>query len=105
MFQAIQIHVEDNVATVVRDCLKDESITIQSPRSNFMIKLGKNVPFGHKVALKNINKGEIVIKYGRVIGKATNRIVAGALVGVHNIEGLRGRGDLNVDGSEPQWNS
>ena len=50
------------------------------------------IPFGHKLALKQIGKGEPVIKYGQRIGVATCDIAEGELVHVHNLSGERGSG-------------
>lgn len=43
------------------------------------------IPAGHKYALKNIAKGETVIKYGQVIGRASEDIPTGAWVHTHNV--------------------
>ncbi len=94
MFQAIQLESMDNVATLVTDVPQDTPITVQSPAANFVIMTLEPVPFGHKIALTNILKGQAIVKYGRPIGRATGDIRRGGLVGVHNIEGMRGRGDL-----------
>ncbi|MDR1048922.1 MAG: UxaA family hydrolase, partial [Synergistaceae bacterium] len=51
------------------------------------------VPAGHKIALRDLRRGENVLKYGSVIGAASEDIPRGAHVHVHNLEGLRGRGD------------
>ena len=47
---------------------------------------GTGVPFGHKVALRDIKKGEDVIKYGFSIGHATGNISAGAHIHSHNLK-------------------
>ena len=44
--------------------------------------------------MKKISKGENLIKYGEAIGQATQDIEEGQHVHVHNVESLRGRGDL-----------
>ena len=46
----------------------------------------ETIPAGHKFALKNIKKGEYVIKYGEIIGKATTDINAGEWVHTHNVK-------------------
>jgi altronate dehydratase small subunit len=51
------------------------------------------IPFGHKIALVDIEADQPVIKYGEVIGLATEKIARGQHVHVHNVEGLKGRGD------------
>jgi (2R)-sulfolactate sulfo-lyase subunit alpha len=47
------------------------------------------VPLGHKVALRDIAAGQPVVKYGVVIGRATQDIAAGDHVHVHNLKGER----------------
>jgi len=42
------------------------------------------IPLGHKVALRDIAKGDDVIKYGEVIGQAISDIRAGNHLHVHN---------------------
>jgi len=44
------------------------------------------IPSGHKVSLRPIAEGEVVRKYGQVIGLATRAIAAGAHVHVHNLD-------------------
>ncbi|PSR22529.1 MAG: fumarylacetoacetate hydrolase [Sulfobacillus acidophilus] len=58
------------------------------------------IPFGHKVALVPMAVGDAVVKYGEQIGVASRPIAAGDHVHTHNVESVRGRGDLSVEGSE-----
>ncbi|WP_245632830.1 UxaA family hydrolase [Alicyclobacillus kakegawensis] len=58
------------------------------------LRLLQDIPFGHKFSVREIAAGEKVHKYGQVIGRATKPIRAGEHVHVHNLESLRGRGDL-----------
>ena len=44
------------------------------------------IPFGHKICLKTINKGEPVIKYDQIIGFASKSIKPGEHVHSHNLE-------------------
>lgn len=99
---ALQIHEKDNVAVAVADCQGNIPISVQAPssRPSFTLLSIEDIKFGHKIALEEINSGDIVIKYGRPIGRATANILKGGLVGVRNIEGLRGRGDLNLEGGK-----
>lgn len=99
MFQAIQLEHEDNVATVIIEVAKGTAVTVQAPGIRFELAATDDIPYCHKVAVTAIHKGENVIKYGRPIGRAICNIVKGGLVGVHNIEGMRGRGDL-AEGKE-----
>ena len=47
-----------------------------------------DIPMGHKVALRDIRKGEHVIKYGFEIGEATEDIPRGGHVHSHNLRTL-----------------
>ena len=44
------------------------------------------IPFGHKICLKAINKGEAIIKYDQIIGFASKSIKPGEHVHSHNLE-------------------
>ena len=52
-----------------------------------------DVPYGHKIAVTTIKKGELIKKYGEEIGIATADIKKGEYVHVHNLDSMRGRGD------------
>ena len=74
---------EDNCATSLTDIPKDEVIQING---NKTIKINHDIPMGHKFALKNINKGDIIKKYGQIIGVATEDIKVGDWIHTHNIK-------------------
>ena len=44
------------------------------------------IPAGHKYALKDIKQGDYVIKYGEIIGRATQDIAKGEWVHTHNVK-------------------
>ncbi len=46
----------------------------------------ESIPAGHKYALCDIAKGEYVIKYGEIIGRATTHIKQGEWVHTHNVK-------------------
>lgn len=48
-----------------------------------------DVPLGHKIALKDIKKGETILKYGHDIGKAVADIAKGKHAHVHNMKTKR----------------
>lgn len=50
-----------------------------------LIECGE-IPAGHKYALRDIKKGETVIKYGQIIGRATCDIKTGDWVHTHNVK-------------------
>ncbi|MCQ5375018.1 MAG: UxaA family hydrolase [Methanomassiliicoccales archaeon] len=92
--KAIKINEKDNVATALTDIKSGETVMIKGEKEE-KVKVIQDIPFGHKFALTDISKGSEIIKYGEVIGRATSGIRKGEHVHVHNIESLRGRGDLS----------
>ena len=88
----IVIDTKDNVATALIPLTTGELLSVDSS-SSVIITLLRDIPFGHKFALKDIMKGTPLIKYGETIGSATEYIKKGDHVHIHNVEGLRGRGD------------
>ena len=85
---------KDNVAVIKKDVKKGEMIIIDKEEFKNSIEVRENISYRFKIALRDINIGEKIIKSGEVIGKAKEKIRKGDMVHVHNIEGLRGRGDL-----------
>ncbi|PSP45935.1 hypothetical protein BRC69_04830 [Halobacteriales archaeon QH_6_66_25] len=67
--------------------------TSSSSGTERTITVGDDIPFGHKIALTDIDEGETVYKYGKSIGYASEPIAAGDWVHVHNVESNYGRGD------------
>ena len=91
---AIVIKGEDNVATALRDLARGEVAAVGIGEATASVTLRDAITFGHKFAVRDIARGEFILKYGETIGRATADIPAGAHAHVHNIESLRGRGDL-----------
>ncbi len=91
---AIVIKRQDNVATAIRDIPAGKMAAVGVEEEVMNVKVSQEIPFGHKLALRSIHCGEEVLKYGTVIGRATREIKPGEHVHVHNVESLRGRGDL-----------
>jgi altronate dehydratase small subunit len=90
---ALVMDGRDQVATALRDMAAGEQIRYMLGGSVTMVTLLDPIPFGHKLAVMNIEAGIEVRKYGEVIGRTTAAIERGRHVHVHNIEGIRGRGD------------
>lgn len=92
---ALRVDDLDNVATIFfNDCKDGQEVEVQDKKGNVdKIKVIGDVPFGHKIAVRDIKKGEKIMKYGECIGGALADIKRGEYVHVHNLEALRGRGD------------
>lgn len=91
---SIVMNEKDNVATVLRDAAPGETLTSRIGSLTYMTLVLEAIPFGHKIALSLIPAGQIITKYGDPIGRAICDIQPGQHVHIHNIEGIRGRGDL-----------
>ena len=96
---AIAIRENDNVATALRDLAVGEEIVVGVTDRTLSVRVRQAIPFGHKLALSDIPAGTDILKYGEVMGRATQEIPAGAHAHIHNIESLRGRGDLEAKGT------
>ena len=94
MKKAIVMDSKDNVATLLTDVDANDVVQVMIGEKTTETKAREKIGFGHKFAMKTINKGQHVVKYGEVIGQATQDIGQGQHVHVHNVESLRGRGDL-----------
>ncbi len=91
---AIMIKEQDNVATALRDIEPNEEITVGMGDEAKPFVVRESISYGHKFSVKDIASGEKILKYGEVIGQATQDIREGTHAHIHNIESLRGRGDL-----------
>ena len=78
----LQINKLDNVSVALTDLTKGTILHI----ANQDITLKDDIPAGHKVALKDINIGENIIKYSFPIGHATEKILQGSHVHTHNVK-------------------
>jgi altronate dehydratase small subunit len=83
--QVIIINEKDNVATALRGFSAGAEVSVELQGRIQKITLLSDIPMGHKVALKDIEEGEPVIKYGEPIGKSTAKIARGEHVHVHNV--------------------
>ena len=80
----------DNVATSTSNLKMNEIIEVLSPEGEIIhTPTAINaISFGHKVALINFNINDKIIKYGEVIGIASQPIKIGEWVNTHNIESV-----------------
>ena len=79
----------DSVAVVVVEGIKaGQTLTglILDEDRTIDLRCAQDIPLGHKVALKDMNVGDTVIKYGVDIGKVVAPIKAGQHAHVHNIK-------------------
>ena len=87
------VHEEgDGVGVVVVEGVKaGQQLTgwIMEDDKDVMVKAQGDIPIGHKVALRDYQPGDTVIKYGVDIGKVVAPIRKGEHAHVHNIKTKR----------------
>ena len=93
MDKTVVMKPEDNVATCLTDLNSGEVAELNVKGQRSAITIRDDIPFGHKIALVDIEAGANVVKYAEVIGIASRTIAAGEHVHVHNVESIRARGD------------
>lgn len=81
MKKFIIMNPEDNCATALEDISKDSQLQIKK----ISVIANQNIGLGHKIALTDIKKGDLVKKYGQVIGIATEDIKKGDWIHIHNL--------------------
>ena len=91
--KAIVMNPKDNVATLLSDVEEGAVVVVTSAWGDVVKKVeaAQSIPFGHKIAIARIERNELVLKYGEVIGEATEPIEEGKHVHVHNVKSLRVR--------------
>ena len=77
----LQINPDDNVAIALAG-LKGPGVYRCGDR---MVRITEDIGPAHKVALRQIENGGQVIKYGLPIGKAAREIQPGEHVHIHNV--------------------
>ena len=78
----IIIHPADNVAVALTDIGSGD--TVQLPEAG-EFAARDDIPFSHKIALRDFTRGEEIIKYGEVIGQAQENIARGHWIHSHNL--------------------
>lgn len=79
---AFQIHETDNVATAL-SVLSSGTVELTGETCADSVQALEEIPDGHKIAVRQIAKGEPILKYGVSIGTATKDIEKGAWVHLH----------------------
>ncbi len=75
----IRLHPDDNVVVALGD------LPAGVIPEGLSAPLREPAPQGHKIAARDIARGESVVRYGQIIGEAKADIPAGAHVHVHNL--------------------
>jgi altronate hydrolase len=78
----IRVHPRDNVAVVAADVQAGDLVRLADGTEVLAVEA---IPRGSKLALGPVACGEVVIRYGEEIGRATEDIAAGEYVHTHNL--------------------
>ena len=89
MRNAMIIDVKDNVAVASEPIAKGDNAVYVCEGREVSLPALEDITIYHKLATRDIAKGEPVVKYGEHIGIASSDIKAGEHVHVHNVEGHR----------------
>ncbi|WP_018467128.1 UxaA family hydrolase [Calidithermus timidus] len=81
----------DDVAVAVSELKAGETLTIEALDGGepHEVKVLEAIPLGHKIALRDLPEGHVVIEYGEKIGRMTQAVRKGGYVHTHNIRTLR----------------
>lgn len=90
-WKALLIDPKDNVV-IALDRLHpgDDALYRDFSGNTAYVKVLDEIPVYHKIALKDFNDGDTILKYGECIGTAYGPIKTGALVHVQNVRDIRG---------------
>jgi len=91
MRKVLVLNPADNIAI----CLEDMPAGTVVDQDNLKLTITQKIPRGHKVASREVTKGDGIIKYGERMGHATKDISVGEHVHTHNVLGDR----LSTEGS------
>jgi (2R)-sulfolactate sulfo-lyase subunit alpha len=92
MIQFIVHDENDSVGVVTVEGLKtNDTVTgwVMDQDKLIDIKINQDIPIGHKLAIKKLNKDDTVIKYGADIGRTIANIEVGDHLHVHNVKTKR----------------
>jgi len=78
----LRLSAADNIAVLTGHVGKGETVLIGGAPH----VMAMDVAYGHKLALRQIERGERVVKYGAPIGSATADIAPGEYVHIHNMK-------------------
>ena len=90
MEKALVMNSEDNVATAITELKRGETVSVLVGSERRDVKLADDIPFGHKFAIKPVEHGGTVLKYGQSIGISVSTINVGQHIHIHNLKSSRG---------------
>lgn len=89
MINAMIIDEKDTVAVAIEQIEKGNDVSYKVNEEVITFKALDDIQIYHKIAIKNLEKGEPVIKYGEHIGLAAENVHIGNHIHTHNVENHR----------------
>ena len=81
---AIILNPKDNVAVVLREIAPRESLKIGDDNLTAL----ERIPYGHKIARRDVPNGGFILKYGMPVGRAKSDIPMVGHVHLHNVASI-----------------
>jgi altronate hydrolase len=82
---ALQIDPRDNVLVALAPLAAGTTVRFGHSESQAICPVTENIPAKQKLALADLNPGDVVIMYGMVVGEATQPIARGGLLSTRNV--------------------
>lgn len=82
MKRALRLDPKDNTAVAIDDIKLGEEVSVGTD----VIVAKNDIDTPHKIAIADIKTGDDVIKYGKILGYATQDISKGEHVHIHNVD-------------------
>lgn len=86
---ALIVDPRDNVIVAIEPIAAGDTVTYLVDGEPASLTAAEDITIYHKLAIRDIQKGEPVVKYGEHIGAATALIPAGTHVHVHNVDSIK----------------
>lgn len=88
MKRTIRMNEIDQVATALEDICPGDTVGVYNSDNILLYTMmaKERIPFGNKIALCDIEKDSLLIKYGAPVGLCTHNIQSGMLVHIHNVK-------------------
>lgn len=85
MINAILLDEKDNVVTCVKEVKAGEEVCYRTETGEMTLCAKEDIPYCHKVALRDLREGDRVIKYGEMLGLLSRDVAAGCWVNETNL--------------------
>ena len=99
---ALLMNAADNVVTTVEEIAKGEDVCYIDGSACVTLKAKEDIPYCHKVALKDLPEGGEVIKYGESLGRLVCTVAKGCWVNDQNLKSELRDYDSELAGDEWQ---